>query len=506
MTRPRTILVTITLLALLLGIVVVTAVVTRDSWTEPTPATAAPPAGLDEFYQQELTWNDCGEAHCTTIKVPIDYAGPDGATTTLSAKVYEADSGKARRSLFVNPGGPGGSAIDYATSMAGSFGKGVRNDYDVVGVDPRGVGKSSPLECLSAKAFDAFTEVDSDPDNPAEVTALRSSLTELGDACEKNSGELAAHVSTVETAKDMDVVRALLGRSKLDWFGASYGTELGAVYAQLFPQKVGRMVLDGAVDPALDEVESGLGQATGFQRAFDSYAADCVKSSSCPLGIDAAGASAKVAELLTRLDAATLPGIGDRRLTEGQAFYGIAVTLYDKSTWGLLTQALSSAFQGNGAGLLTLSDAYFERQSDGSYAGNLGQVIYAINCLDSSDNLTLAEAKANLPRFEKASPVFGRSLGWGALGCADWPIKATNPVPAISADGAPPILVLGTTRDPATPYEWAEALSKQLSSGVLLTRDGDGHTAYGSGNACITTAVDAFLTEGKVPKDGKTCT
>jgi pimeloyl-ACP methyl ester carboxylesterase len=499
------VLVIATVVALLVGLVVFTAYSTRDRWSEPKPKSASAPSSLSSFYEQKLAWTDCGQAHCTWAKVPIDYEKPDGATTRLRVKVYPATGGTAQHSLFVNPGGPGGSAVDFAASMVSSVGKQVRADFDIVGVDPRGVGQSSPLKCLSDRAFDDFTETDPDPDNAAEIKALRASMTTLGEACEKNSGELAAHVSTVEVARDMDVVRALLGRSKLDWFGASYGTELGAVYAQLFPDKVGRMVLDGAVDPSLDAAGSSLGQATGFQRALDAYAADCVKSSTCPLGRDVQSGMAKIAALMRQLDAQPMAATADRKLTEGQAFYGIAVTLYDKSTWPYLSQALTQAFKGNGAGLLLLSDAYFMRQPDGSYAGNLGQVIYAVSCLDNADDLTQAETEALIPRFEKVSPVFGRALGWGALGCSDWPIKPANPLPKIRAEGAPPILVLGTTRDPATPYEWAKALASQLASGVLVTRVGDGHTAYNSGNRCITDAVDTYLVKGTVPKDGLVC-
>jgi pimeloyl-ACP methyl ester carboxylesterase len=495
----------VAVLALFIGIVVVTAVVTRDSWHEPKPAATSAPSELRQFYDQKVRWSSCGSAHCTWIAVPVDYAKPDGETTRLRAVVHPAEGGKAGRSILVNPGGPGGSAVDFASAMSSSFGSDVRKMYDIVGVDPRGVARSTPLTCLSDKQFDAFTEVDPDPDTAAEITAFRQSMTKLGEACQKNSGELAAHVSTVEVAKDMDIVRALLGRSKLDWFGASYGTELGAVYAQLFPTKVGRMVLDGAVDPSLDAVGSSLGQTTGFQRAIDAYAKDCVKQSDCPLGRDADAGLGKVADLMTRLDITPMKATSDRDLTEGQAFYGIAVTLYDKTTWPYLSQALAAAFRGDGRILLQLSDAYFERTEDGSYHGNLGQVIYAVNCLDASDRLTLAETEAIIPQFEKASPVFGRSLAWGALGCADWPIKATNPLPKIEAKGAPPILVLGTTRDPATPYEWATSLASQLSSGVLITREGDGHTAYNAGNECIIDAVDTFFTKGTVPKDGLTC-
>lgn len=492
-------------IALIAGVALAAVALTRDSWEEPKPEASSAPSGLRQFYDQKVSWSSCGSEKCAWIKVPVDYAEPDGATTRLRAVIHPADGGKAKRSIFVNPGGPGGSAVDFASTMADQFGSDVRAMYDIVGVDPRGVAESSPLKCLPDKEFDRFVATDPDPDDAAEITALRQSITDLGEACEQNSGELAAHVSTVEAAKDMDVVRALLGRSKLDWFGASYGTSLGAVYAQLFPTRVGRMVLDGAVDPSLDAVGSSLGQTTGFQRAIDAYAKDCVKQSDCPLGDDAEAGIAKVADLMTQLDATPMKATDDRELTEGQAFYGIAVTLYDKTTWPYLSQGLAAAFRDDGGVLLRLSDIYFERDQDGSYGGNLGQVIYAVNCLDASKHLTLEETEAIIPQFEKVSPVFGRALAWGALGCSDWPIKVTNPLPKIEAKGAPPILVLGTTRDPATPYEWAEALASQLSSGVLVTREGDGHTAYTSGNDCIKEAVDGFFTKGAVPKDGLTC-
>ncbi|MEV7398376.1 alpha/beta hydrolase [Aeromicrobium sp. NPDC092404] len=504
MTRSR-ILIAIAVVVVLAGIGLVAIALNRDNWEEPKPDSASAPSGLAQFYDQKVSWSSCDSARCAWIKVPVDYTKPDGATTRLRAVVHPAEGGKAKRSIFVNPGGPGGSAVDFASFIADEFGDDVREMYDIVGVDPRGVAESTPLTCLSDKKFDAFTATDPDPDEPSEITALRQSVTDLGEACEQNSGELAAHVSTVEAAKDMDVVRALLGRSKMDWFGASYGTQLGAVYAELFPEKVGRMVLDGAVDPSLDAVGSSLAQTTGFQRALEAYAKDCVNQSRCPLGNDAEAGLAKIADLMDRLDAEPMRAQAGRPLTEGQAFYGVAVTLYDKSTWPALTQGLNAAFQGDGSVLLRLSDAYFDRKQDGSYGGNTGQVIYAVNCLDAPDRLTLEETEAILPRFQKVSPVFGRALGWGALGCADWPVEVTNPLPKIEAKGAPPIVVLGTTRDPATPYESAQALASQLESGVLVTREGDGHTAYTSGNQCITEAVDAFFTKGTVPEKGLTC-
>jgi pimeloyl-ACP methyl ester carboxylesterase len=504
-TRARTTLLLSVVLALLVGVAVYAAFATRAAgFEEPKPLDAKAPAGLESFYQQDLTWTDCGSAHCASVTVPVDYSAPDGETTKIRVALHPA-TGDSERSIFVNPGGPGGSAIDFADTMETSFGDDVLEKADVVGVDPRGVGLSSPLTCLSDSDFDAYAAGDPDPDDAAEVRALRDGVTGLGDACLKNSGDLAAHVSTVEVARDMDVVRALLGRAKLDWFGASYGTELGSVYTQLFPQRVGRMVLDGAVDPSLDNVDSSYAQAVGFQRALTAYAEDCATSDDCPIGDDATQGVAKIAGLLDRLDATPLAAGDDRRLTEGLAFYGIAVTLYDKETWPYLTQGLKAAFDGDGSVLVALSDAYFDRQPNGKYASNMGQVISAVSCLDSPGGLDEAAVEAQIPRFVAASPVFGRSLAWGALGCSDWPIESANPLPAINGKGSPPIVVIGTTGDPATPYESAEALADQLESAVLLTRKGDGHTAYLSGNACITKAVDRYLVDGTAPEDGTTC-
>ena len=505
MTRLRTPLIVTAVVALLLGGIVYAAYATRpNGFSEPEPLDAKAPAGLESFYQQDLDWTDCTSAQCAWVTVPIDYDKPGGATTRIRMVVHPATE-ESRRSIFVNPGGPGGSAVNFAGTMASSFGDDVRKDADVVGVDPRGVGLSTPLTCLSDSEFDTYAARDPDPDDAAEVRTLRESFTALGQACLDHSGELAAHVSTVEVARDMDVVRALLGRTTLDWFGASYGTELGSTYAELFPKRVGRMVLDGAVDPSLDAVDSSYAQAVGFQRALSNYAKDCARSDDCPIGDDPVAGVAKVADLLAQLDARPITGDGERELTEGLAFYGIAVTLYDKETWQYLTQALKLAFDGDGSLLLTLSDAYFERTPSGRYASNQGQVISAVNCLDSPGGLGEAAVEAETPRFVEASPVFGRALAWGAIGCADWPIESANPLPTIDGAGAPPIVVIGTTGDPATPYESAEALASQLESGVLLTREGDGHTAYLSGNECIQRAVDGYFVDGTVPKEGTRC-
>jgi len=493
------------LLAVVLGIVLVTMTVPAGRNLETKATGEDGPAGLGEFYDQKLDWTDCGSSRCTWVKVPIDYDKPSGGTLRLRVKVRPADAPDPMGSLVINPGGPGGSGVEFLTYFVGKASQKTRNDYDIVGFDPRGVGKSTPLECFSDKELEEFANSDPDPDNEAEIATFRKSTTDLGNACRENSGELASHVSTLEAAKDIDILRALLGQKKLDYYGASYGTQLGATYAQLFPHNVGRMVLDGAVDPSLDDEQQSLGQAEGFQRALEAYIQDCVKTAACPLGRDPEAAETKLADFLQGLDQKPLKTDGKRVVTESMGFYGIAVTLYNRENWPALTVELDQAFKGDGTIMLNLADQYFGRRDDGSYKDNSNETIYAVRCLDSTGASTVDEVEASIPAFEKISPAFGRVMAWGALSCTDWPLKTKNTQVKVRAEGAPPILVVGTTRDPATPYEWAEALAEQLESGVLVTREGDGHTGFHAGNQCIDSIIDNFFLDGKVPKDGVEC-
>ncbi|MFT4298752.1 MAG: alpha/beta hydrolase [Aeromicrobium sp.] len=474
-----------------------------DHTKKPSPSPSKAPDALEKFYTQELDWDSCGTDECATFEVPVDYEEPDGETTELSMRVV----GDGDEHLFVNPGGPGASAIDYAVSLSYDLDSDVRDMYSIVGVDPRGVGQSSPLECYDDEEFDAYVDADPTPDTPEEVQEGQDLYVGMAEACEKNSGDLAEHVSTVEAARDMDIARALVGDDKLNWFGASYGTFLGATYAALFPEQVGRMVLDGAINPELGAIDSALGQATGFQRSLESYIDDCVSDSDCPLGTDPAAAEQKLVDFLAQVDAQPLPTDDeDRPLTEGQAFFGIALPLYAESYWTYLTDALTAALnEGDGTALQELSDSYFERDKDGSYGSNQGQVISAVNCLDTIDRPSQAEVDERLAEFTSVSPVFGRALGLGAGACAVWPFESDAEKVDYAAEGAPPILVLGTTRDPATPYEQAVELADLLDSGVLVTRDGDGHTAYASGNKCIVDTVNDYLVDGTVPEKDPEC-
>ncbi|MFR9795168.1 alpha/beta hydrolase [Streptomyces sp. MS06] len=473
---------------------------------------AATPAALAPYYTQKPAWHDCGVPgfQCATLRAPLDYADPAAGDVRLAVSRRKATGpGERIGSLLVNPGGPGGSAIDYLQQYAGvGYPAEVRARYDMVAVDPRGVARSEPVECLDGPRMDAYTETDVTPDDRGEQSALVKAYREYAESCGAHSARLLRHVSTVEAARDMDLVRAALGDRKLTYVGASYGTFLGATYAGLFPERVGRLVLDGAMDPSLSARRMNLDQTKGFETAFQSFARDCVRHPDCPLGTRAAETGKNLKAFFDRLDARPVPtGDADgRRLDEALATTGVIAAMYDEGAWEQLREALNSAMRENdGTSLLMLSDSYYERDGGGRYS-NLMSANAAVNCLDLPAAFdTPQEVTRALPDFEKASPVFGEGLAWASLNCAYWPVRATGEPHRIEASGAAPIVVVGTTRDPATPYRWARSLSRQLSSARLLTYEGDGHTAYGRGSDCIDAAVDAYLLDGTPPARGKRC-
>jgi pimeloyl-ACP methyl ester carboxylesterase len=463
-------------------------------------ASVTPEPSLSRFYDQRLTWKKCRDTdECSRLTVPLDYAHPDGRTIRLSLLKMPARDARHRiGSLVVNPGGPGASGVDYAARGASSFGPELLSSFDIVGFDPRGVGLSTPLRCEGTRALDTLIASDPDPDTPAETAYSDGLLQRLGRDCLKESGALVRHMSTVEVAKDLDVLRAALGDRRLSFFGASYGTFIGATYAQLFPGHVGRMVLDGALDPSLSTLQLSLVQAKGFEVALRAYVGACVGRGGCFLGGSVDAGTRRIREFLDAVEKQPLPGSGGRDLEVGNALVGIWLPLYYKSYWPILDSALKAAFDGDGAQLLMLADAYVSRGRDG-YKGNGIEALYAVNCLDHDDGIASSDLAPYEPRFLKASPTFGRVFAYGLTACESWPVHTGRAGEPIEAKGAPPILVVGTTRDPATPLVWAESLAEQLDSGVLVKRDGDGHTGYRAGNRCVDSTVEAYLVQGKVP-------
>jgi len=440
------------------------------------------------------------EWQCATIKAPRDYAKPDGGTVKLALIRSRAtgDKGKRLGSLLFNFGGPGGSGVSTLPWYASRVDQ-LHERYDLVSWDPRGTGASEGVRCRDDKEIQAAEKVDATPDDAAEEKAFLGDATDFGKDCEKSTGSLLSHVSTTDTARDMDLMRQVLGDDSMHYFGISYGTELGGVYAHLFAKDVGRVVLDAVVDPTADTFGHALNQTQGFQRALDDY----LKST----GQDPREGTRKIADLLDRLDSKPLSTSSGRELTETLALTGIVLPLYSKDSWPGLTSALESAESGDGSALLALADGYNERDASGHY-GTSSHAQRAISCLDDRQRPTLAETRKRLARFEKISPVFGDYLGWDAAGwCHDWPVAGQFDTPEVSAPGADPILLVGNTGDPATPYAGARRMADELGKGVgvELTWKGEGHGAYGSGSDCVDATVDSYLLSGTVPKDGKVC-
>ncbi|AVV40611.1 alpha/beta hydrolase [Streptomyces sp. ID05-04B] len=484
---------------------------TTDARPPAGSASATPSAVLPAALTgQTLAWGRCGATadssapgddwRCATLKAPLDWSKPGGRTIDLALVRARSRAGSGDRigSLLFDFGGPGASGVSMLPSY-GSTVSSLRDRYDLVSWDPRGVGASEGVRCRSDKDIQAAESLDATPDTPAEEQAFFQDATAFGEGCRKAAGTLLAHVSTTDTARDMDLMRQVLGDRKMHYFGMSYGTELGGVYAHLFPQNVGRLTLDAVVDPSADAVGHAQNQARGFQRALADYLAST--------GQDPEKGSMRIAALLDRLDTHPLPGSDGRELTQALAVIGIVLPLYSEAGWPRLTSALEAAQAGDGSALLGLADRYNERDSSGRY-GTTVHSQRVISCLDDRQRPTAQETKLLVPRFEKISPVFGDFLAWDTAGwCHDWPVAGQYDTPEVSAAGAAPILLVGTTGDPATPYEGARKMADELGKGVgvLLTWKGEGHIAYGSGSSCVDSTVDDYLLKGVVPRDGTVC-
>jgi pimeloyl-ACP methyl ester carboxylesterase len=479
----------------------------------PPPSTAASPSGrvdpareesLARFYGQHLEWTACGGAfQCSKLTVPVDWGRPDGDVLQI-AVLRKRATGSRIGSLLLNPGGPGVGGASWVKAAADTFGRPLQSAYDLVGWDPRGTGGSAPVRCLDDKALDELYATDATPDDEREVQELVQESTDFARACAERSGASFAHLDTISNAKDMDVLRAALGDAVLNYYGASYGTYYGAWYAQLFPWRVGRLVLDGAVDPSLSSAQYSQGQAMGFARAVRSYVKDCLAKDGCPLRGTVDDAYAQLRSLLERADESPLRSASGRELTQAQMATGLARGLYASTFWPTISRGIAQAMRGDGTTLLALSDDYVERGPDGHY----GQSLISYNpiyCLDHPETRSVDEIAAQARELGKEYPPLGDFIGWGALSCKVWPLPGVVPTQKLTASGAAPILVVGTTDDPATPYEWARSLASQLSSGRLLTRTGQGHVGYRQGNACIDRAVERYLVQGTLPAEGTVC-
>jgi len=485
-----------------------------------TAGEAAQDPELARFYDQDPTWVPCGEVlQCTTVTVPVSWDDPAGEVLELAvSRVPAADQDERLGSLVVNPGGPGASGVEWVgVDAAAVASEEVRERYDVVGFDPRGVGSSEPVDCLDDQALDAYLAEDVDTTTAEGRAEAEERATQFAAGCEADAGALLGEVGTPSVVRDLDVLRAVLGDDRLTYLGKSYGTLIGAEYARLNPQRVGRLVLDGALDPASTAEEVAVGQARGLESSLRAFAAACTAGDveDCPLargdgdgGEDAVDAAlAEVASLVAATAEAPLAtGDPDRPLTRPLAATGVVAPLYDDALWPLLADALAQAQDGDGSGLLELADLYAGRAPDGSYASNLLEAFTAVSCLDyPAASEDPAEQERVREQLEEAAPTFAGLLVGEDATCDVWPEPPVRTPAPVEAAGAAPILVVGTTGDPATPYEWAQSLADQLESGRLLTYEGEGHTAYLRASECVDGAVDAYLLRGVLPGEGAAC-
>lgn len=466
-----------------------------------------PLPSLSQYQTQELKWRDCyGNYQCSSLLVPIDYADLSGGAFSLALLRYQAlDQDRRIGSLVVNPGGPGSSGVDYAYSAKYIVSPEILERFDIVGFDPRGVGESAAIKCLNDAETDASFAADPKPDDEAEFVLFISDARDYFAKCSENTEHLTNY-STLNSARDLEILRSALGDEQLNFLGKSYGTYLGTLYAELFPESVGRFVLDGAVDPNSNNREAVLGQAIGFESALNAFISNCLNSSSCALTGDLQSARNQVIDLLTNTAITPLESKSGREVTEGLVLLGIASALYDsESGWPVLRDAFKEATLGSGTSFLTLADQYAGRQENGKYLSNENDALQVISCLDQNELETVSTFKKGVAEFAKRAPIFGPYLAYAGLACRYFPNLSSVEQIEIKSLKTKPILIVGTTRDPATPYKWAQSLAKIFEGSILITLDGDGHAGHGRGSTCVDSAVDRYLLTGAMPKSELFC-
>lgn len=468
-----------------------------DADGEGTPTTATTAAGAEEtgigpngFRPEPIAWEDCGGGECASVEVPLDYDALDGPRIEVAVRRRPAD-GERLGALFVNPGGPGASATEYVDQLAPLIPEAITERFDLVGVEPRGLQGSAPLAC-GVDYVDAYG-VDPTVEDAADRQVMIDVASGVAEACASSAGDRLSHVGTRDVARDIDTVRAAMGDPTLSYYGGSYGTAIGQVYAELFPQRIRSMVLDAVVELGPSGLDLATEQAVGFETALERFDASC-RSGSCRTDpIDAVEDAIAMAER-----PGGIPSSDESRAAgPGEAILGISAALYSEQLWPVLDQALDLALDGDGRGLVVLADYYLE-------IGDF-DVYFAVNCLDfawpSGDAAAFLDAgKAAAER----APHFGEAIVTDYLRCVDWPVPP-EPLTPVTAPGTPPIVVISTTGDPATPYEAGVAVAERLEQGVLVTNEGEGHGAFGSQIPCIDAIVAGYLVNGTVPDDGAVC-
>ncbi len=475
-----------------------------------TPTDESVDAALEPFYRQTVVWEPCERGmQCASVSAPLNWDDPAEGTIDL-AVIRSRATGERLGSLFVNPGGPGGSGWDF---VAYSSFPGLSEAYDIVGWDPRGVSRSAPITCYTEDADrdeSLYGTFESPYDTAGWIDELTAASEEYAAACLQNTGPLLAHIDTVSTVRDLDLMRAVLGDEKLAYLGYSYGTKIGATYAELFPDKVGRMVLDGAVDPMLSDFEGLKTQMAGFESAFRAYMASCLSEDMCPFAGTVDAALGQARDLIESVGRQRLVADDGRVLDEATIATAVAINLYSESYWPDMTIMFADLRAGDPNSAFTNADYYNSRNPGGGYDGNSVDAYQAITCADGDFLDDPASTLERVAEIDEAAPTIGRFFTYDDFAvldvlCTHWPVPVSTPPSEYDAAGAPPILVIGTSNDPATPYSWAQSLADQLDSGVLISYEGEGHTIYNQGVSCIDDVVDAYFVRGTVPSSDPFC-
>ena len=459
------------------------------------------PSDLSTFYNQQLDWRNCGDADCAKVVVPLDYADPSGPTIEL-AIVRIAAREEPLGSLFVNPGGPGGSAVDYARAAEYAFGDAVLDSFDIVGLDPRGVGLSAPVSCFTDAQIDELNEASINVDDASDRAAVADQYAEVGELCDAKGGALIDHMSTLDSARDLDIARAAVGDSTLNLLGKSYGSAIGAMYLRLFPMNLGRVVLDGVLPVDLDTVEITRTQAEAFEVATADFIEDCVTHDDCPFDQNPKVAIKELRDLLSDLDRNPLPTKDpERELNGSLASYAVLSYLYfPQIDYAPLRKGLAKAINdSDGTELLKMLDDRSSRSPDGEYLDNSTDAYFAVTCLDLPYEGSVDEAIALSEELVATAPTFGEGLGLGVLACKDWPAIGPTLPPLPTSTNAP-VLIANPINDPATPFVWAKRLHEQLPNSRLVSWDTHNHTAYFEGSSCVDEVVEAFLLTGEAPE------
>jgi pimeloyl-ACP methyl ester carboxylesterase len=455
-----------------------------------------------------LRWHACEDSpyRCARLTVPLDWEHPGGRTISLAVtKVPALHPHGQARSLVVNPGGPGASGVDYVSYAANAFGSDVLSRYDVVGFDPRGVMRSAPVRCLPQAGMNRYLAATQDPVGAVAQRRWAVRTRHFGRACLRRTGRIARHVATADTVRDLDALRSALGEPRLTYLGKSYGTYLGASYAARYPRHVGRIVLDGAVDPGLSTTALALAQAGATERELSAFVRACVDRGVCSLGTSVPRTTARIRRFLEGLGDEPLR-VGGRQVSQSEALYATTYGLIRTDGWGMLESALTSALEGDGRAMVSLVDEALDRGADGTLLDNFWQANPAVFCLDYDDAPSpQAVDRRLLDRFERVAPTFGAWYAWPAAVCSQWPVHTGHQPRRLDVREIPPALVVATTGDPLTPPAFARGLTEQLDRSVLLLRRGHGHTGYEVGNDCVDRAVDRYLVDGALPRTGTVC-